>query len=89
MLMILCFLPAVCTSSTWFYFRHEPWAWVLQDILSFSLCIQILSLVRAINRFQSDNYTTNNASLMLSSRGVFAFAGYRFELVAYGSQRAS
>lgn len=46
-LMILCFLPAACTSSAWFYYRHETWAWVLQDLLSFALCIQILSLVRS------------------------------------------
>lgn len=47
-LMILCFPPAVCTSSVWFYYRHETWAWVLQDLLSFALCIQILSLVRKL-----------------------------------------
>ena len=45
-LMMMCFIPAVCTSSIWFYYRHEHWAFVLQDILSFSLCVQILSLVR-------------------------------------------
>ena len=43
--MIFSVFPAAGISSTWFYYRHESWAWVLQDMLSMSLCIQILSLV--------------------------------------------
>jgi len=46
-MMMLAFFPAASVSSTWFYYRHEGWAWILQDMLSMSLCVQILTLVLA------------------------------------------
>ncbi len=36
----------VLMAATWFFNRHAYWAWPLQDILSVSLCIHILSLLR-------------------------------------------
>lgn len=36
----------ISMAATWFVYRHETWAWPIQDVLSVSLCIHILSVLR-------------------------------------------
>lgn len=37
---------AAGAAVSWFVWRHAPCAWLLQNFMSFSLCVQIMSLVR-------------------------------------------
>ncbi|EDQ89852.1 uncharacterized protein MONBRDRAFT_32222 [Monosiga brevicollis MX1] len=39
-------LPGLCMGVTWFCIRHEPNAWVLQDILGMCLLINALNVLR-------------------------------------------
>jgi hypothetical protein len=36
----------LATSVFWFFIRHEPYGFVLQDFLSICLCVHIVSMVR-------------------------------------------
>ena len=37
-MMLIAFPFAAAVSVTWFFCRHESWAWVLQNLMSHSLC---------------------------------------------------
>jgi len=43
---VVCFCAAVAMASVWFVLRKTVYVWPLQDIMSISLCLQILNTVR-------------------------------------------
>lgn len=41
----ICLVPVVC----WFVYRHEDFAWILQDILGAAFCISVLKIIHMPN----------------------------------------
>mmetsp|Transcript_34242 Transcript_34242/g.88471 ORF Transcript_34242/g.88471 Transcript_34242/m.88471 type:complete len:676 (-) Transcript_34242:2414-4441(-) len=46
---VLLFLPCLGVGLLWYFFRHESWAWALQDLMGISISISFISVVAAPN----------------------------------------
>lgn len=42
-------IGALSVSISWIIFRHEPFSWILQDILGFSFCVTALKTLHMPN----------------------------------------